>query len=266
MENQHLLKQINNPNQPIELMLKDVKDAVSNDTNGNQLPWYESSITGDFCFKTTSEGCAKFIRVIYDPYLEGLYDIDTLEFKNGDKYVGQTLNSLMHGKGVLTYETGIIHRGEFVEGKRHGEAIITYLNGNRFEGSFVDDKRHGKAITSYISGAEVETEWDMGEHSFLESFFEILLIRFTSLSDSTLIKSTFFLIAILISSSVLPTPEKTIFFALIPAFVAFNNSPTDTTSAPEPIFFNSFNKVRFEFDFIEKQIIGLIVLNALLKA
>jgi len=46
---------------------------------------------------------------------------------------------------------------------------------------------------------------------FLEIFFDILLIRFSSLSDSTFIKSTFFLIAILISSSVFPIPEKTIF-------------------------------------------------------
>jgi hypothetical protein len=83
--------------------------------------------------------------------------------------------------------------------------------------------------------------------------------------DSALIKSTPFFIAILISSSVFPMPEKTIFLALIPAFVAFNNSPIDTISAPEPIFFSSFNKVRFEFDFTEKHIIGLTVLNALLR-
>ena len=34
----NLLKFINTPNQPIELMLKEVKTAVSNDTNGDQLP------------------------------------------------------------------------------------------------------------------------------------------------------------------------------------------------------------------------------------
>ena len=46
---------------------------------------------------------------------------------------------------------------------------------------------------------------------------------------------------------------------------AFSNSPIDTTSAPDPIFLNSLNKVRFELDFTEKHIIGLIFLNTLLN-
>ena len=52
----------------------------------------------------------------------------------------------------------------------------------------------------------------------------------------------FFLMAYSISSSVLPTPEKTILFLLIPALREANNSPLDTTSAPNPSFFISFNK------------------------
>ncbi len=59
----NLLKHINTPNQPIELMLKEVKNAVSKDTNGGQLPWYESSITGNFCFKTTNDSCAPMLHI-----------------------------------------------------------------------------------------------------------------------------------------------------------------------------------------------------------
>ena len=56
----------------------------------------------------------------------------------------------------------------------------------------------------------------------------------------------------------MPTPEKTIFFGLIPAFKAFIISPIDTTSAPQPIFFISLSKLTFEFDFTAKQIKGFI--------
>ena len=51
----------------------------------------------------------------------------------------------------------------------------------------------------------------------------------------------FFFIAKRSSSSVFPTPEKTILLGLIPDFKAFNNSPPETTSAPEPIFFKILN-------------------------
>ena len=78
----------------------------------------------------------------------------------------------------------------------------------------------------------------------MEVFFfnlpAILLINIASFSDSTFINKIFFLIAILISSSVLPTPEKTILLGFIPDLIALSNSPPETTSAPDPIFFKIF--------------------------
>ena len=61
-----------------------------------------------------------------------------------------------------------------------------------------------------------------------------------------------------ISSSVLPTPEKTILFGLIPALSALNNSPFETTSAPTPNFLISLKILKLLFDFTEKQINGLM--------
>ena len=121
-------------------MLKEVKEAVSDETDGNQLPWYESSITGNFCFKAAEEGCAKFIKVIYDPFLEGIYDLETIDFKNGDRYVGQMKNGLMHGKGIITYVSGIKHKGEFSEGKKNGLGRVFYIGGMTFEGNFKNDR------------------------------------------------------------------------------------------------------------------------------
>ena len=99
----------------------------------------------------------------------------------------------------------------------------------------------------------------------LFSFFAAFSIAKTSLKDSEFINNIFCLIAYSISSLVLPTPEKTILFLSIPALSDAYNSPFETTSAPRPSFFISFNNEIFELDFTEKQIKGLISLKAFLK-
>jgi uncharacterized caspase-like protein len=49
---EHLVKFIEEyPDQPIELILKEVAKAVKQDTTGKQIPWYNSSLIGDFKFK-----------------------------------------------------------------------------------------------------------------------------------------------------------------------------------------------------------------------
>ena len=68
-----------------------------------------------------------------------------------------------------------------------------------------------------------------------------------------------------ISLEVFPTPEKTIFFGLIPAFRAIINSPIDTTSAPNPNFLISFMRFMLALDFTEKQINGEIDVKLFLK-
>ena len=164
----HLLKQIYTPNRPIQLMLTDVAKSVINETNGHQEPWYESSITGNFCFKDVNNGCAKVnINIIDNPYLEGLYDLEILDLENGDHYVGQIKNGLFHGKGILTYKTGAKYQGEFVEGKRHGKGTITQLNGNSFEGNFVEDMRHGKGTLRWVNGSYIDTNWAEGNRVYL---------------------------------------------------------------------------------------------------
>jgi formylglycine-generating enzyme required for sulfatase activity len=45
-----LLEQLNNPNQPIEQVLKKVVSQVKAGSNSQQEPWMEGSIEGEFCF------------------------------------------------------------------------------------------------------------------------------------------------------------------------------------------------------------------------
>ena len=97
---------------------------------------------------------------------------------------------------------------------------------------------------------------------FLFAIFSISIISF---SDSAFISNILLFIAKFNSSIVLPTPEKTIFFGLIPAFKAIINSPIDTTSAPNPWFFIILKIFILQFDFTEKQIKGFIYLKLFLK-
>ena len=78
-------------------------------------------------------------------------------------------------------------------------------------------------------------------------------------------RSIFLLTAYLISSTVLPTPEKTILFGLIPALSAFINSPIETTSAPRPNLPISLIKFTLVFDLIAKHIKGENDLKLFLK-
>ena len=74
----------------------------------------------------------------------------------------------------------------------------------------------------------------------LAPLFAWFYFSLISLSDSVLISKIFFSMANLISSKVLPIPEKTIFCGFIPALRAIKSSPFETTSAPIPNFFISF--------------------------
>lgn len=50
-----LLAQIDEPNVPVELMLKRVTNRVVAETNGRQEPWVEGSLRGEFCFVTVAQ-------------------------------------------------------------------------------------------------------------------------------------------------------------------------------------------------------------------
>ncbi len=52
---QELLKEITNPNQPLEFVFKRVLSSVKEKTNGQQIPWTASSVEGDFYFAMASE-------------------------------------------------------------------------------------------------------------------------------------------------------------------------------------------------------------------
>ena len=56
---QYLLEQIETPGLPVEQLFKRVRIAVAAATQRQQVPWENSSLMGDFCFRVISDGsCA----------------------------------------------------------------------------------------------------------------------------------------------------------------------------------------------------------------
>jgi len=74
-----------------------------------------------------------------------------LYYANGNKYEGDFANDLPHGKGTLLFNDlnnkktkGHVYTGDFVCGKMHGFGVYAYPNGMRYEGGFANDVRDGK--------------------------------------------------------------------------------------------------------------------------
>ena len=75
-----------------------------------------------------------------------------INYKNGDKYVGDIVDGEPNGIGMLTFVNGTICFGEWVNGMMNGYGVIKYADGSYYEGEFKDDMFHGKGIIQYGSG------------------------------------------------------------------------------------------------------------------
>lgn len=58
----HLLRYLSQPGLPVENMFKRVREAVRKETGGEQVPWENSSLIGDFCFN----GCSNTDVIFQD--------------------------------------------------------------------------------------------------------------------------------------------------------------------------------------------------------
>lgn len=65
---------------------------------------------------------------------DGVYT-GTRTIANGDKYVGEFVQSKFHGKGTYTYANGDKYEGEFLNGKFTGKGMFTCMNGKPFSGT-----------------------------------------------------------------------------------------------------------------------------------
>ena len=61
---------------------------------------------------------------------------ETINYDNGDKYVGEVSYGDPHGHGTYTWAKGSKYVGEWKNGKRHGQGTFTYANGEKYVGEF----------------------------------------------------------------------------------------------------------------------------------
>ncbi|MBC2459870.1 hypothetical protein [Clostridium beijerinckii] len=80
----------------------------------------------------------------------------TIDYSNGDKYVGQIKSEKKDGVGTYTYANGDVYVGEFKNNKREGKGTLTYSNGCKYTGEFANDEMEGKGIYSNPNGDRYE--------------------------------------------------------------------------------------------------------------
>ena len=65
---------------------------------------------------------------------------ETINYDNGDKYVGDVSNGVRHGQGTYTFASGEKYVGEWKDGKRHGQGTKTFADGRIEEGIWKDHR------------------------------------------------------------------------------------------------------------------------------
>ena len=68
-----------------------------------------------------------------------------LNFPDG-RYVGQVVNGLKEGKGIMYYNDGDRYEGEWRNDKKEGKGIYYYHSGNREMGDYYNGKEIGKHV------------------------------------------------------------------------------------------------------------------------
>ena len=97
--------------------------------------------------------------------IDGDYFIETtIEYANGNIYIGRLKNGLLDGEGKLIYANKESYReGIFVNGELEGIGKTQYDNGDIYEGEFKNGLRHGLGKYIYKNGAFYDGEWQDGD-------------------------------------------------------------------------------------------------------
>ena len=80
-----------------------------------------------------------------------------IKYDDGDLYEGEwSAEGKRHGKGVLTFTSGVRYSGDFVGGFFQGRGVLKFSDGARYEGNFEVGKYHGYGVYTASNGMKYE--------------------------------------------------------------------------------------------------------------
>lgn len=113
----------------------------------------------------------------------------TIQWINGDRYVGEFVDGMRHGSGTLTFRNGGgEYVGEFKNDVPHGSGTRRWPNGDLYTGLFVQGKRSGYGRFYFSNGDLYSGEFDSNHfHGFGRYYYNS---NKTSLNNDNLLGST----------------------------------------------------------------------------
>ena len=88
------------------------------------------------------------------------HGVGTLTWSDGSKYAGEWRNGLENGKGRLTWSDGTIYIGERYNSKAEGKGTLILTNGDKYVGEWKNDKKHGIGKMFYNTGYSFKARWE----------------------------------------------------------------------------------------------------------
>ena len=87
----------------------------------------------------------------------------TLEFENGNKFIGKWRYGNINGFGYYTWDGIGTYSGNWLEGKKHGEGTMVWDDGSKYEGEWALNEFNGNGTYYYSNGDIYDGEWRNGK-------------------------------------------------------------------------------------------------------
>ena len=113
------------------------------------------------CFGTYAVDGDVYVGEWKDNLLHGQ---GTYTYADGDKYVGAFKNDKINGQGTYTYANGHKYVGEYKDGIRNGQGTFTYANGDQYVGAYKNDKINGRGTYTFANGEKWNGYFMNGEY------------------------------------------------------------------------------------------------------